>query len=111
MDYLAHMAAALALQIGMGLWRRNWWIGAAIASAYFFGREVAQAEYRWIEMFGHGLRANMPWWGPLDLRVWPRLDQWIDWIAPLVSTSTLAWAMTRKLGHGRAGHSRAGRSR
>ena len=25
-------------------------------------RELAQAEYRWIEQFGAGVRANMPWW-------------------------------------------------
>ncbi len=96
MNYFAHMAAALALQIVIGLWRRDWWLGAAIGSAYFFGREIAQAEYRWIELFGHGLRANMPWWGPLDARVWPKLDQWVDWIAPLVSTCTLAAIMTHR---------------
>lgn len=94
MNFFAHMAAALALQIVIGLWRRDWWLGAAIGSAYFLGREIAQAEYRWIELFGHGLRANMPWWGALDHRVWPKLDQWVDWIAPLMSTCTLAAVMT-----------------
>ena len=45
-------------------------IGSIIGMAFFFGREHAQAEYRWIEHYGHGLRANMPWWATLDLRVW-----------------------------------------
>lgn len=37
---------------------------------YFIGREIAQAEYRWIEYYGKGKRANMPWYVPLDLRLW-----------------------------------------
>lgn len=96
MNYVEHLLLALAVQALVGLTTRNWWAGAALASAYFLGREVAQAEYRWIEQFGHGLRANMPWWGPLDLRVWPKLDQWVDWIAPLVGTCTLAHVMKRR---------------
>lgn len=91
MIYLEHTLFALALQAAIGLLTRNWWAGAALASAYFIGREFAQAEYRWIELYGHGLRANMPWWDPFDLRVWPKLDQWIDWIGPLVATSGVAW--------------------
>lgn len=96
MMYFEHALAALAVQIAIGLWTRNWWAGAALGSAYFLGREVAQAEYRWIEMFGHGLRANMPWWGVFDLRVWPKADQWIDWIAPIVATCTLAKVKSRR---------------
>ncbi|WP_062787330.1 hypothetical protein [Novosphingobium capsulatum] len=93
MMYFEHAAVALALQLLIRRCGGSWWLGAAIASAYFIGREVAQAEYRWIEMFGQGRRANMPWWGPLDLRVWPKLDQWIDWIGPLVATNGLALIM------------------
>ncbi len=37
---------------------------------FFIGREHAQAEYRWIETFGEHKRANLPWWGALDKRVW-----------------------------------------
>ncbi|MEJ2410453.1 MAG: hypothetical protein P8Y58_08505 [Novosphingobium sp.] len=90
MNLIEHTVVALAVQAIVGIWTRNWWTGAALASAYFVGREIAQAEYRWIEMFGHGLRANMPWWGPFDLRVWPKLDQWIDWIGPVTSTCAMA---------------------
>lgn len=99
MNYFEHAIVALVLQTIVGLSTRNWWTGAALASAYFIGREVAQAEYRWIEVFGQGHRANMPWWGPLDLRVWPKLDQWVDWIAPLVVTCTLAYVMHRRKAH------------
>jgi hypothetical protein len=94
MTYLEHIIAALAIQLAVGLLTRNWWAGAALASAYFIGREIAQAEYRWIEVFGHGLRANMPWWGPFDLRVWTKADQWVDWIGPVVSTCGLARVIT-----------------
>lgn len=96
MNYIEHALAALIVQIIVARLTGNWWIGAALASGYFIGREIAQAEYRWIELYGHGLRANMPWWGPLDLRVWPKLDQWIDWIGPLVSTCLLATVAGRR---------------
>ena len=96
MTYFEHTAAALLVQIAIGLWTRNWWAGAAAVSAYFIGREFAQAEYRWIEMFGHGLRANMPWWGPFDVRVWPKLDQWVDWLGPLIVSFAVAWFATRR---------------
>lgn len=90
MTYFEHPLAALAIQLLIRRLGGGWWLGAAIGSSYFLGREIAQAEYRWIETFGHGLRANMPWWGPLDLRVWPKLDQWIDWFGPLVTTCAVA---------------------
>lgn len=105
MTYFEHTIAALIVQIVIGRLTRNWWAGAALASAYFFGREIAQAEYRWIELYGHGLRANMPWWGPFDLRVWPKLDQWIDWMGPAVSTCLVAIVAGRKKPAGISGPS------
>jgi hypothetical protein len=96
MEYLAHALVAIAVQSIIGLLTGRWWTGAALASGYFLGREVAQAEYRWIEWFGHGLRANMPWWGPFDMRAWPKADQWIDWMGPLTATCALARYSTRK---------------
>lgn len=96
MIYLEHTLIALAVQLVVGLTTRNWWAGAALASAYFVGREIAQAEYRWIETLGHGLRADMPWWGPFDPRVWPKADQWVDWIGPVITTCGLARIMSRR---------------
>lgn len=96
MNFIEHIILALVVQALVGRHTGNWWAGAALASAYFLGREVAQAEYRWIELYGHGLRANMPWWAPFDLRVWRRLDQWIDWIGPVVATCALAWRAGRR---------------
>lgn len=95
MIYLQHIVLALVLQAIIGLSTKSWWAGGGIASAYFIGREAAQAEYRWIEWFGQGRRANMPWWGPFDPQVWVTLDQWVDWLGPLVATSLVAWYMTR----------------
>lgn len=70
MNLVEHALAAVAIQAVIGLTTRNWWIGAALASGYFLGREVAQAKYRWIEQFGDGLRANLPWWGAADAPKW-----------------------------------------
>lgn len=94
--YFEHIILALIVQVAVARIGGSWWAGAAGASAYFMGREFAQAEYRWIEHFGHHLRANMPWWGPFDLRVWTTLDQWWDWIGPIVATCALAGWMTRR---------------
>lgn len=91
-----HALAALAIQAVVGFSTRNWWAGAALACGYFVGREFAQAEYRWIEQFGQGLRANMPWWGVFDQRVWPKPDQWADWIGPVLLTLPVALAVSKK---------------
>lgn len=95
MMYVEHALLALLAQIAIGRLTGNWWAGAALASGYFIGRELAQAEYRWIETFGSGLRANMPWWGPFDPRVWRTVDQVADWVAPLIMTSMLAMLVQR----------------
>lgn len=96
MQLIEHALAALAIQAVIGLATRNWWAGATLACGYFIGRELAQAEYRWIEQFGHGLRANLPWWGAFDLRVWPKADQWVDWIGPIAATTTTAAIIHRR---------------
>ncbi len=67
---LTHPALAVAAQWLLFAATGSLWIGAAAASGFFVGREIAQAEYRWIEAFGAGRRANMPAWGALDPRVW-----------------------------------------
>ncbi|MBB4860570.1 hypothetical protein HNO88_003914 [Novosphingobium chloroacetimidivorans] len=96
MMYFEHALVALAVQAIVGLLTGRWWTGAALASGYFIGREAAQAEYRWIEVYGAGLRANMPWWAVFDGRVWPKLDQTIDWLGPVLATCGLAAFVSRK---------------
>ena len=90
MSLFEHALYAAAIQAVIGLLTGNWWMGAALASSYFIGREVAQAEYRWIEHFGGGLRVNMPWNAVLDRRVWQNSDQFADWLGPLVTTIAIA---------------------
>lgn len=99
MELVEHALVALAIQIGIGLTTRNWWAGALLACGYFIGRELAQAEYRWIEQFGEGLRANAPWWAAFDPKVWTRADQLADVLGPLVTTGALAIFMQRRRAH------------
>lgn len=87
---LGHLALALLLQLLAVRLCGNWAAGALVASAWAVSREVTQAEYRWIELYGSGLRANMPWWGGLDPRVWQKPDAWLDWILPTALVFTLA---------------------
>ena len=96
MMYLEHALVALAMQTVIGLTTGRWWTGAALASGYFVGREISQAEYRWIELYGAGLRANMPWWAAFDARVWTKLDQVVDWLGPVLATCGLARLVSRK---------------
>ncbi|WP_313669102.1 hypothetical protein [Sandarakinorhabdus sp.] len=96
MNLVEHAVVAVAIQIVIALATRNWWIGAALASGYFLGREVAQAEYRWIEQFGDGLRTNLPWWGALDVRLWTERAQVADWLGPILATTLVAVVITRR---------------
>ncbi len=61
------------------------WNGAT----FFIAREHTQAEYRWIEMFGHGRRMNMPWWGSFDPRAWD-MASLMDFAVPVVAC-LLVW--------------------
>ena len=84
------MLLALAIQLGVYFTTRSWTAGAIAASAWAISREITQAEYRWIEHFGAGLRANMPWWGGLDVRVWQNVDPWLDWMIPVAAVTVVA---------------------
>ena len=98
---IGHLVIALALQLLVVAATRSWWGGAFAAAAWAIAREVTQAEYRWIEHHGGGLRANMPWWGGFDPIVWQTLDPWLDWIVPTllaVAIALIASRPRRKLG-------------
>jgi len=98
---LEHIVLAVALQLAVFLALRSWAAGAVAASAWAISREITQAEYRWIEHYGSGLRANMPWWGGLDPKVWGYVDPWLDWIVPLATVVAIAW-LANRLGWGRS---------
>jgi hypothetical protein len=95
-ETIAHLAVALAIQFIVARVTRNWWAGGLAAIAWAVSREIAQAEYRWIETFGGGLRANLPWWGAFDSRVWPKADQWLDWILPTIAAIAIASIADRR---------------
>lgn len=90
LDLLGHIAFAVILQVAIAALFRSWKAGTAAAISWVVSREIAQAEYRWIDQYGDGLRANMPWWGGLDYHVWQRLDPWIDWVVPCAVALALA---------------------
>ena len=93
---IGHILLAVAIQLLARLTLKNWWAGAAVAVAWAMAREITQAEYRWIEAYGSGLRANMPWWGGLDPAVWQKLDPWLDWIVPTVIVVAIASIARRR---------------
>lgn len=93
---IEHGLLAAAIQVTVGLLTRNWWAGAALASGYFLGREIAQAEYRWIEEFGQGVRAAMPWQAVFDQRVWHNADQVADWLGPVVTNLAITLLALRR---------------
>jgi hypothetical protein len=90
---IPHILLAIVMQIAVAMALRSWAAGAAVASAWAISREITQAEYRWIEQFGSGLRANMPWWGGFDPAVWQRPDPWLDWLIPTLAVIAFAYAM------------------
>jgi len=89
MNHLAHLIIALVLQAIIGLVSGDWWAGAAAGSFYFIGREYAQAEYRNIEHNYDGRRANMPYFGGLELRAWT-LKGVLDFVLPSIAVILVA---------------------
>lgn len=70
------------------------WMSGDVIAGYLAGatlvivREHTQAEYRWVERYGNGLRANMPWWGGFDYVVW-NYSSLADWLAPALACAVL----------------------
>lgn len=83
---LIHAAIVVAVQTLVGLLTGNWWLGGMLACIWWIAREHTQAEYRWIEKYGQGLRANMPEWAGFDRRVW-NVASLLDFIAPVMACS------------------------
>ena len=85
-----HLLIALAVQAVLGWPTDNWWAGAALGAGVFIGREHAQAEYRWIERYGKHLRANLPWWGWADRRIWDFHSAFWNLALPVVAVVAIA---------------------
>lgn len=86
---LEHSVQAVLLQ-ALPAFFGHWWVGAIVGSVVFLVREHTQAEYRWIETFGKGLRANLPWWGGLDPRVWDTHSWWWNLLLPSLAVTSIA---------------------
>lgn len=85
---LLHTLAAVALQLLIFAFTGNAWYGVG-TSLFYAGRELAQAEYRWVERFGGGKRANMPFTGQFDPRVWT-FKSLSDMAFPIAATAGFA---------------------
>lgn len=90
---MIHAIIALTIQAIIGLVTGDWLYGASFA-LFYMGREHAQAEYRWIETYGGGRRANMPWWGGFDPKVW-NLKSITDWLLPCLAVIVLGIVINR----------------
>lgn len=88
-----HLLIAVAVQAVLGWLTGNWWIGAALMSGVLMGREHAQAEYKWIERYGQGRRANLPWWGWADPRVWDVHSWFWNLSLPIAAVLLMAGVM------------------
>lgn len=76
---MIHIIPALLVQLLMSPF--GWWLGALFAIGYYLGREMAQAEYRVINEYYGGKRANMPWWGAFKPKAWTSKSL-LDWVLP-----------------------------
>jgi hypothetical protein len=86
MKNFEHSAYALLFMAIIGLLTGNWFAGACFGSAFFLGREHAQAEYRVIQAYYEGKRTNMPWYGGFESKAWS-LKSVLDFGLPIIVTT------------------------
>jgi len=91
-----HALIAVAVQLAVGKTTGNWWLGGLLGCAWWIAREHTQAEYRWIEKYGNGLRTNMPQWAGFDPRVWNKASLF-DWLVPVV-LCCIAYCLATRFG-------------
>ena len=90
--FMTHILITLAAQTLVGLLYGRWFLGGLVFSAFYLGRELTQAEYRWISALGQGRRANMPWWGGFDFHVW-NMKSATDALGPVLASLMLVAAV------------------
>jgi len=86
-----HILPALAMQLLLSPF--SWWAGALLAAGFYLGREHAQAEYRVIQKFYDGKRANMPWYGGFESRAW-NVKSILDFVLPIAATTIVLYLST-----------------
>ena len=87
-----HAGYALLMQLIVWLITGDWLAGAMLGIGFFAGREHSQAEYRSIEKFYGGKRANMPndFVGFMP-RAWD-LDSVLDLLFPIIACTAVCIA-------------------
>jgi len=65
-------------------------VAAFAVSAFWLGREIAQAEYRYIEQSETRRRADMPWNAIFKKKSWTRKSILIDFVIPTIGAFVLA---------------------
>jgi len=73
------------MMFAIGFPTGNWLAGAMLGSGFFIGREHAQAEYRAIQNYYGGKRANMPEFEGLKPRNW-NVKSLLDFVFPVIAT-------------------------
>ena len=64
--------------------------GLVLPAGFYIGRELAQAEYRYIEYYCNNKRSDMPWYAPWTLKAWKTQQgtiYWksiLDWVLPSI---------------------------
>jgi hypothetical protein len=96
MKILEHSAYSLLFMAIVGLLTSNWLAGAMLSIGFFLGREHAQAEYRVIQKFYEGKRANMPWYGGFEPHGWD-IKSILDFGLPIIVT-TIALIVIKLVG-------------
>lgn len=87
---LNHALLCIAVQFAGGIMFGQWDIFAAFSVLFFAGREHAQAEYRWIEKYGGGRRANMKWQNAFEFKVWDFHSFWWNLTFPIIVVAAVA---------------------
>lgn len=88
-----HAIFSVGIQLLFILVGLNPWLAFIICTAYYLGREVAQAEHRVIKEFYGNKRVNAPWWMSLQQRAWTSKGL-LDWILPALATACVAYFTT-----------------
>jgi hypothetical protein len=87
---LNHTIIALAIQLSVWLATGSFIYGALIAVAYFYGREFAQAEYRYMSKHNTN-REGMPWYAGFDYHNWTYDAMVNDLLFPVAAVSLVVY--------------------
>jgi hypothetical protein len=90
--YIEHSLYALAIQFAfILLLDTGAFVGFIAASFFFVGRELAQAEYRYIRIYTNGRRTDdMRWWKALLPQIWNVDSLFWDLMLPICLTLAVA---------------------